>query len=655
MTVTLNSTSFISMKDVKIDDLFWNQYVSLIKDVVVPYQWDVLNDRIEGAEKSHAVQNFKIAAGLAEGDFYGFIFQDTDVAKWLEAVGYLLMKEANPQLEAIADEMIDIIEKAQLADGYLNTYYTIKEPTKRWTNLTEAHELYVAGHMIEAAVSYYKATGKRKLLDIVCKMADYIDSIFGFAEGKIQGFDGHQEIELALVKLYHATGVKRYLELSKFFIDVRGTNNFFTDEAERRNWTSIWHSGKIKIDKAYFQAHLPVREQTIAKGHAVRVVYMLSGMIDIAKETNDEQLIQASVALWNNIVAKQMYITGGIGATVHGEAFTFDYDLPNDTVYAETCASIGLIFAGKRMLELDAKGHFGDIMERALYNTVLAGMALDGKHFFYVNPLEVNPSQCHGHNPNYNHVKPTRPEWYGCACCPPNLARLLASLGDYLYSVQGNTIYSHLFIGNTSTFEYENQSIEIIQHSDFTWNGKVSYSLKHTAGKEITLAVRNPSWSKQTRVSINGVPMHEVKPSEDGFIYISRAWQDQDLLEINFDMTIQKLRANPNIRANAGKVALQRGPLVYCLEQADNGDMLHLVSLPQDSTFATKINDDLLGGIVTIETSGQKVSKENWHLDALYSDQFKPSKTNCSLTFIPYYSWANRGEGEMMVWVKENE
>lgn len=648
----VTANSFVSMKQVNIDDSFWGQYTQLVRDVVVPYQWEAINDRVEGAEKSHAVQNFKIAAGLAEGEFYGFVFQDTDVAKWLEAVGYLLMKQPNPELEAIADEMIDIIEKAQQPDGYLNTYFTIKAPEDKWKNLTEAHELYTAGHMIEAAVAYYEATGKTKLLDIVCRFADHIAEVFGDGPDQLPGYDGHQEIELALVKLYHATGNEKYLNLSKYFIDMRGTNNFFEEEAEKRGWTSIWHKNRIHIDKKYFQVHKPVREQAEAVGHAVRVVYMLSGMIDIARETNDETLLNASRTLWNNIVGKQMYITGGIGSMVHGEAFSVDYDLPNDTVYAETCASIGLIFSAQRMLQLEPHAHYADVMERALYNTVISGMALDGKHFFYVNPLEVFPSQCHGHNHNYNHIKPVRPEWYGCACCPPNLARLLSSLGDYLYSVNNDTIYSHLFIGGKTQVELNGNSIELTQVSELPWQGKVLYEVSVDGPVSFGLAVRIPGWSDHASIYVNGEEIELSGLMKDGYAVIHREWKNGDKVELKLDMSIKRMKSHPKIRANAGKVALQRGPIVYCIEEADNGGNLQHVRLPKNAELKLAFNDELAGGVVTIEADGLIEEASDWS-DELYAANAELQQKPKKLTFIPYYTWANRGEGEMMVWVKE--
>lgn len=648
----VRQSQFVSLQQVDINDSFWQRYIHLVRDVVVPYQWDAINDRVEGAEPSHAVKNFKIAAGLEEGEFYGFVFQDTDVAKWLEAVAYLLQKESNPELENIADDMIDIIEKAQQSSGYLNTYFIIKAPEQKWTNLTEAHELYTAGHMIEAGVAYYEATGKRKLLDICCRIADDIDAVFGDEEGKLPGYDGHQEIELALVKLYHVTGEERYLALSKYFIDKRGTNNFFNEEAEKRGWTSIWHNGHIYIDMPYFQAHLPVREQDKAIGHAVRVVYMLSGMIDIARETGDETLIEASRKLWNNIVSKQMYITGGIGSMADGEAFSIDYDLPNDTVYSETCASIGLIFSAQRMLELDLHSSYADVMERALYNTVISGMALDGKHFFYVNPLEVKPEVCNGVNRNYKHVKPVRQEWFGCACCPPNLARLIASLGSYIYSVSGNTLYNHLYIGSETEVELNGQTVHISQQSELPWKGNVRYSIKQAQSSRWSLALRIPSWSNGTKISINGELIDITDSIKDGYAIIDRTWNDGDSVELLFDLSVKRMKTHPNVKANAGKVALQRGPLVYCLEQADNGSHLFHLSLPSDANLEVSYKEDLADGVYTIVADGVSELASDWGSE-LYACDLATSYKTQKLTFIPYYTWANRGEGEMMVWVKE--
>ncbi len=483
----------LPLKNVRIQDAFWSEYIRLVRDVVVPYQWEALNDRVPDAEPSHAIRNFKIAAGEAEGEFYGMVFQDSDVAKWLEAVGYLLETEADSELERVADNVIDLIARAQQQDGYLNTYYTVKEPDRRWTNLAECHELYSAGHMIEAAVAYYRATGKSKILEVACGIADNIDSVFGDEAGKLRGYDGHQEIELALVKLYHVTGRERYLQLSKYFLDERGQQppHFYDVEWEKRGKTHHWPDTMMVEEKDYSQAHLPVREQDKAEGHAVRLVYMCAGMADVAAETGDRELLEACRKLWKNIVSRRMYITGGIGSMARGEAFSLDYDLPNDTVYAETCASIGLIFFAQRMLQLEPKSEYADTMERALYNTVISGMSRDGKHFFYVNPLEVYPEAC-GKNKNYDHIKPVRQGWYGCACCPPNVARLLASLGQYIYTVQDKTVYTHLYVGGQAELVVGGKSIQLEQQTNYPWDGAVRFELTMDEAAQFTLALRIP-------------------------------------------------------------------------------------------------------------------------------------------------------------------
>ncbi|WP_424767230.1 glycoside hydrolase family 127 protein [Paenibacillus sp. sgz302251] len=652
-TASADKAMPVSLKQVQIKDDFWNYYIDLVRDVVVPYQWEAINDRVEGAERSGAVSNFKIAAGLETGDFYGFVFQDTDVAKWLEAVAYLLETKRDVELERVADEMIEIIGKAQQPSGYLNTYFTIKEPDKKWTNLTECHELYSAGHMIEAGVAYYRATGKRSLLDIVCRIADDIAVVFGDGPDQIAGYDGHQEIELALVKLYEATGEGKYLELSRYFIDKRGQEpSFFVEEAERRGWTTHWSKNKIFIDHEYFQAHKPVREQETAAGHAVRVVYMLAGMADVARETGDRSLLDACRRLWDNIVYKQMYITGGIGSMAHGEAFSFDYDLPNDTVYSETCASIGLIFFAHRMLQLEPNSRYADVMERALYNTVLAGMSRDGRHFFYVNPLEVTPDVCEGRNKNFNHVKPVRQEWFGCACCPPNVARLLASLGEYIYSVKGSTIYSHLYIGGQVEFSVGEARIGLQQHSDMPWEGKVRYEVTVQEPTAFALALRVPAWSSKTEVRVNGKVFSIADKVEDGYAMIEREWSSGDVVELVLEMPIMRVRSHPLVKANAGKVALQRGPLVYCLEEADNGPQLQQLLLPQDSELEVSFDAKLAGGLKVITAQALRLQLEQWG-EELYRTDSSASLQPAIAAFIPYYAWANRDKGEMTVWVKE--
>lgn len=644
-------TKLLPLTDVKIQDPFWSSYINLIREVVVPYQWDALNDRIPNAEPSHAIKNFKIAAGLEQGEFYGMVFQDSDVAKWLEAVGYLLSTERDPELERIADEVIDIIAKAQHEDGYLNTYYTLKEPGKRWTNLAECHELYCAGHMIEAGVAYFKATGKHKILDVVSKFADYIDEVFGTAPGKLQGYDGHQEIELALMRLYDATGNEKYMRLCQFFLEERGKEPHFYDiEFEKRGGTT--HFGRWIIDdKKYSQAHAPIHKQDKAVGHAVRFVYMCTGMAHLAAATGDPEMLEACKRLWDNMERKQMYITGGIGSQSHGEAFSMDYDLPNDTVYAETCASIGLIFFAQRMLMLRPNSRYADTMERSLYNTVIGGMSRDGKSFFYVNPLEVHPQAC-GANHIYHHVKPVRQGWFGCACCPPNVARLLASLGQYVYTVCENTVYANLYISGEAKLELNGNRIVINQTSNYPWDGYIRFAIEADHATEFTLALRIPDWCDQAAISVNGVTKSLDGLVADGYAMLQGSWKKGDQIELILPMTIARMKGHPLVRQTAGKTALQRGPLVYCLEEADNGPNLHHILLPKEAELEAKEDSALFGGMHTITAAGSRRSADNWG-EGLYKRNAKVEDVEANLKFIPYFAWANRGEGEMRVWVDE--
>lgn len=648
----------VPLHQVHIRDEFWSYYINLVRDVVVPYQWDALNDRVNSAEPSGAVRNFKIAAGLEQGDFYGMVFQDSDIAKWLEAVAYLLESKPDPALEDIADGLIDIIAMAQQEDGYLNTYFTIKEPGQRWTNLAECHELYCAGHMIEAGVAYYRATGKRKLLDVVSRFADHIDSVFGTDPGKLAGYDGHQEIELALIKLYQATGNERYLRLGRYFVDQRGQKpSFYAIQLEERGGKTHW-PGNVALDLEYSQSHVPVREQDKAIGHAVRLLYMLTGMADVAAETGDDSLFAACRRLWDNIVTRQMYITGGVGSMPQGEAFSFDYDLPNDTVYAETCASIGLIFFAQRMLRISPEAPFADVMERALYNTVVGGMSRDGKHFFYVNPLEVDPKACGGANRKYDHVKPVRQEWFGCACCPPNVARLLASLGEYIYTVHEGTLYTHLYIGGEAQLEVGGGKVKLKQASNYPWDGKIRLEVEpDEAAGSFALALRIPGWCKHASLKLNGTayPLNDqtvVNGVVNGYVRIEREWVAGDAVELELDMPVQRIYSHPLVRANAGKVALQRGPLVYCLEEADNGPNLHEIVLPREAELTAAREESLLGGVVTVRAEAEKLREEDW-TNGLYSPEAAPGTKPHPVKFIPYYAWANRGEGEMTVWVRE--
>lgn len=643
------ANSSIPLSNIRIDDNFWNKYVKLVKEVIIPYQWDILNDRVDGVETSHCIENFRIAAGEKQGEYHGAVFQDTDVAKWLEAVGFALSAERDEKLEALADETIELIGRAQQPDGYLNTYYTIKEPGMRWTNLTEGHELYTAGHMIEAAVAYYEATGKRKMLDIVCRLADLICRTFGPEGGQIHGYPGHQEIELALVKLYRTTGERRYLETAKYFIDARGGGeNYFLKEERSATFKRIFPEF-AGYDTKYSQSHLPVREQKTAEGHAVRAVYMYTAMADLACECGDESLLEACRTLWDDMVYKRMYITGSIGSSGLLERFTTDYDLPNDCNYSETCASIGLAMFGKRMADITKDASYMDVVERALYNTVLSGIAMDGKSFFYVNPLEVWPDNCIPRT-SREHVKPVRQTWFGVACCPPNITRTLASLGQYVYFQEEDQIYINLFISNTAETTINGVPFRLKLTGDFPWENKIRFEIKGEQKAFVSFAFRIPAYAKNFRISRGGEQAEiEVVNS---YAVLKGTFKD-DVIDICFDAPASFVHANPKVRADSGKVALVKGPLVYCIEEADNGDNLAAVFVNTDQELKIYRDEELFGGSQVLCLLGRKIAQEGWGDKTLYSDR-APVFVETEITAVPYCYWGNRKAGEMVVWIKES-
>lgn len=635
-----------NLKKFNVSEKFFGYYEKLVQDVVIPYQEKILKDEIPDAEKSHAIQNF-IAAGkmLETGkcheEFYGMVFQDSDVAKWLEAASYSLLKKPDKELEKRCDEVIDVIGRAQHKDGYLNTYFTVKAPDKRWTNLEEAHELYCAGHMMEAAVAYAECTGKRKLLDIMCRMADHIYDHF-ITQGA-EGYPGHPEVELALMRMYTCTGNEKYKELAEHFINVRGVDSdYFKKESERHNWV-VW--GNNYDNKENAQYHLPVREQTKAVGHAVRAVYLYTGMADVALETNDDKLKKACKTLWDNITTSRMYVTGSIGSAYEGEAFTKDYHLPNDTAYAETCAAIGLIFFARKMLEMEKDSQYADTLERALYNGVLAGMQLDGKKFFYVNPLEVIPG-ISGEAVTHRHTLPERPKWFTCACCPPNVARLLSSIGGYVWSEESNTLFFHLFIGGTLDLTDTKQG-KVIAETEYPYGNKVIYRFEpNDTTMDVNLAIRLPQWSSKTLILRNGKECDYQ--AKKGYAYITGPFTSSDKIEVIFDMEVKRIFASTKVSYDTGKVAFSRGPLIYCVEGVDNeGDILSL-SAKKDGKITVNPSNKL-GGIVELKVEGYKTLTN----DSLYLYE-RPETIPYTLTLIPYYTWGNRGLNQMRVWIPEN-
>lgn len=669
-------TTPVSLRKVRITDSFWKNEMELVREEILPYQWDALNDQVEGAEPSFCMRNFQVAGKQneerkeqgesfeepqytfrgfqalpedmehLEDKFYGFVFQDSDFYKWVEAVAYSLTQHPDPELEKRADDAIDIVCAAQQEDGYLDTYYIINGKDKIFSNLRDHHELYCFGHLTEGAVAYYQATGKDKLLNAAKRFADYIDNYFGPEEGKCKGYPGHEIAEMALVRLYEATGEKKYLDLSYFFVNERGRRPYYFDGEDHPEKIEKGHEEDLRY--FYHQAHVPVRQQDEVTGNAVRGVYLYSGMADLARLYQDRELFDACEKLWDNMVSQKMYITGGIGATHLGEAFSYRYDLPNDTAYAETCAAIGLVFWARRMLQIRPDSKYADAMERALYNGVLSGMALDGRSFFYVNPLEAAPEACRFDERKF-HVKPVRQKWFGCACCPPNLARLLSSIGSYAYTEKEDTLYIHLYMGSMVQKEIQGETAEISVTSGYPWNGGVSVKVRGTS-LPFTIALRIPEWCAD-EYQVRGTEGAETR-TENGYLYVTKAWGAEDQVELSFPMEVRVFEADSRVREDIGKVAVMRGPVVYCLEEADNGTDLHLLSL--DVHAEPEVREREIAGTTVkgIALSGYRQDPVYIEGKGLYRVVKEIKRNPVKLQFVPYYTWANRGENEMRVWVQ---
>lgn len=634
----------LSPKDCVVHDAFWDPYIRLVTEKVIPYQWEILNDRVPGAEPSGCIRNLRIAAGEEEGSFIGAVFQDTDVAKWLEAVSYSLSVRPNPELEALADETIALIGRAQCEDGYLNTYFTIQEPENRFQNLQEGHELYTAGHFVEAAVAYYQATGKDALLNIMRRCCDYIGGRFGREPGKLHGYPGHQEIELALVRLYRVTGERKYLELARYFIDERGKHPLFFDE-QRKHLDHYIFPEMAEFDEKYFQVHERPVDQRDAVGHAVRAVYMYSAMADLAAEYQDKALYQACCALYDSIAERKLYLTGSIGAAAFGERFAGDYDLPNDTNYSETCASVGLAMFCRRMANLTGEAKYVDTMERCLYNTVLSGVSLSGTEFFYVNPLEVWPDSCEN-NSAKRHVKTERQKWFGVACCPPNLARTVVSLGQYAYSYESERINVDLYVSGSAKFLVGGITVELRQATRYPYEGTITIAVRPEKPAPFTIGLRIPGWCGGWCAYLDGNPVSPIV--RNGYLELAQVWLD-NVIELKMDMTPILYEANPKVRADIGRVAIGKGPLIYCLEEIDNGSNLQALSVSTGEALTEEYREDLLGGTLVIRAQGHRLVEDS---GPLYHRAKEPDMEKATLTAIPYCLWNNRGVGEMAVWIR---
>jgi DUF1680 family protein len=605
----------VPFTDVQIRDAFWRPRQDTNRSASIPVNLDML-------ERSGNLKNFRLAAAKATRGFTGPVFMDSDVYKAIEAASYSLASRPDAGLERRLDEIIASVAAAQQPDGYLDTYYVVKEPGRRWTNLRDNHELYCAGHLIEAAVAHHRATGKTSLLDVARKVADHIDSVFG--PGKRMGYPGHPEIELALVKLWRATAERRYFDLAKFFITNRG-RKYFAEE----------HRTPLdRYDGTYWQDDVPLTEHRAIKGHAVRAAYLLSGATDVAAETGDPALLAMLGRVWRNTTQRNLYITGGIGPSAHNEGFTEDYDLPNLSAYQETCASVALAQWNHRLALLYGDARYADVFERSLYNGVLAGVSLDGTRFFYVNPLESRGSH-------------HRSEWFGCACCPPNVARTLASLGGYAYATSHDALWVNLYIQGSTRVKLHGEDVTLDVTTDYPWDGKVTLEPKVKKPTTFGLRLRVPGWSRGVDVSVNGKTTPRVG-TERGYLVLDREWRTGDAVTVAFPMAVERMAANPHVKADAGQIALQRGPLVYCLEGCDQPEPLASLSIPPAGKLEAVKADDLLGGVVVIRGEAVTAGGLDWS-GKLY--QPAPEPRRVPFRAIPYYAWDNRTACPMRVWM----
>ncbi len=629
----------VSYTQVQVEEGFWGKRLRVNREITLPIEY-------KQCKSTGRIDAFRLRWKQGEPD-PPHKYWDSDVAKWIEAASYSIATHSDPLLEKKVDNVIDLIAAAQQDDGYLNVHVTVVEPEKRWSNLCYQHELYCAGHLIEAAVAHHEATGKQTLLDVMCRYADYIDTVFGRDRGKIRGYPGHEEIELALVRLYRTTGCRNYLDLARYFIDERGRKPLYFDKEARER-------GERPADGCHGcydhirQAHLPVRDQKTAEGHAVRACYLYAGMADVAAETGDRELLAACRSIWKNIVEKRMYIHGGIGSTRFGEQFTFDYDLPNEDAYAETCAAIALVFFAHRMLQIEPDSEYSDVMERALYNGIISGVSLDGTRFFYNNYLASFP----GVHRFTCQKSPVRQEWFGTACCPPNLARILASFGQYVYSQTANAIFVHLFVNGKARLQACGQEVKLIQKTQYPWKEDVLIEVAPKSPAVFTIAIRIPGWCKDARMTVNGKAVKTNTGLRKGYVRLRRRWKKGDRIELVLCMPVERVEAHPSVRHDCGRIALQRGPIVYCLEEKDNGKNLHDVLLPRHAELTTKKGSSgLLKGIPVIVGKAFRRNTGEWK-DSLYRTN-QSRLCSCKIMAIPYFMWANRGEGEMLVWIRE--
>lgn len=615
----------VNIKNVKLTDAFWLPIIKKVQEKTIEYA-------IHKCEEEGRLDNFLIAGKQKEGTVRGQMpFDDTDVYKIIEGASNTLISEPNPTLETLLGSLISIVKIGQEKDGYLTTWRTInptKPPApwvpviegKRWESLQISHELYNSGHMIEAAVVHFEATGKRNFLDIAIKNADLLVKTFGDGVNQVHAVPGHQIVETGLVKLYKLTNNNAYLSLAKYFLDNRGNPK------------------NHQLYGAYSQDDIPVIQQKEAVGHAVRAVYMYAGMTDIAAIENDTTYYKAINNIWDNVVTKKMYITGGIGSRPEGEAFGDNYELPNLTGYNETCAAIGNVYWNHRLHNITGNSDYFDVIERTLYNGLISGLSLDGKKFFYPNALESDGIY------KFNRGECTRQSWFDCSCCPTNLIRFIPSIPGLIYSKMNNTLYVNLYAANTATIKLDKVDFEISQKTNYPWDGKVEIIVKSKIESEFILKLRIPGWAKnqvlpgdlysykviskaKTIVSINGKAI--AYNVENGYISINRKWKSGETILLNFPMEVKEVKTNEKVTGNIGKVSLEYGPIVYAFEEIDNPTDFDKIVFDANEIFVVKKDNKLLEGVNTLLTNKYKA--------------------------IPYYSWSNRGIGKMKVWITQNK
>jgi DUF1680 family protein len=631
----------VAFTNVKLTDHFWTSRIETNRTVTIPASF-------ERCESTGRVKNFQMAAE-GKGKFCTtYPFDDTDIYKTIEGASYSLALHPDKKLDHYVDSMITIIGRAQEPDGYLYTARTI-DPlhvgawlgTERWVKEQEnSHELYNAGHMYEGAVAHFLATGKRNFLNIAIKNADLLVRTFG--PGKRHVAPGHEIVEMGLVKMYRVTGKKEYLDLAKFFIDERGHKEY------NKKSKSVYENG------IYWQDDKPVIEQDEAEGHAVRAMYLYSGMADVAALTGDKEYLAAIDKIWNNMVGKKMYVQGSIGAVGDGERFGANYELPNATAYNETCAAIGNVFWNERMFLLHGDAKYIDVLEKTLYNGLISGVGLDGKSFFYTNAMQVNDG--------FNHpdIERERAGWFTCSCCPTNMVRLMPSIPGYIYAQNGKDVFVNLFISGTGDMKVNNKDLKITQKNNYPWDGALAFTVDPASSMELNLKIRIPGWAqnqaipsglysyktpsnKKIEIKLNGKPVdYQI---QNGYAVISKKWKKGDKVEMNLPMDVQRVIATDKLTEDAGKIALQRGPIMYCAEWKDNDGKAANIIIPPNTTFTTAYDANLLNGVTVLKADVKAVQVDAGGQNI--------STANKTLTAIPYYSWANRGKGEMTVWFPE--